>query len=83
MNAGNFTIELRKYIDGYNLIITIIIMQTELIKVITTIKTWCCRNHYLRVASELLCLFVQITTNKRKAFTENTEDRKTQSTPSS
>ena len=58
-------------------------MQTELIKVITTIKTWCCPNHYLRIASELLCLFVQITTNKRKAFTENTEDRTTQSTPSS
>lgn len=37
MNVGNFTIELRKYIDSYNLIITIIIMQTELIKVITTI----------------------------------------------
>ena len=83
MNVGNFTIELRKYIDSYNLIITIIIMQTELIKVITTIKTWCCPNHYLRIASELLCLFVQITKNKRKAFTENTEDRKTQSIPSS
>ena len=49
-------------------------MQKELIKIITIIKTWCCPNHYFGIASELLCLFIQITKNKRKAFTENTKE---------